>query len=294
MDQPGSSKTDPNTIKSDKEHDLEAAKRNFETTQSTPILKVNIAVRRRRRALRHVATDLLFVVTFSESDAGELPVLNCLIGVYETILTLIRKLKNYFNDQKRRLCFFSANLKSMTSPTFSGGQDLYGEKEDQICKNVLKPLFNYLCSNAEVSLSEGLEIKVSVLSLAHTTEYDNKKRPIRKRALPDDHLIGSLKELHEVTSPHRGLIVIPLGTPNEPELFKDKCLPVAFTISLMITRAAFEGEAVVKKLIQELKSLARPHASKKLRNSVGEMVWQQTQKALDDICTTSEGPHSYS
>ena len=108
MDQPGSSKTDPNTTKSDKEHDLEAARRNFETTQSTPNLKVNIAVRRRRRALRHVATDLLFVVTFSESDAGELPVLSCLIGVYETILTLIRKLKSYFNDQKRRLCYFSA------------------------------------------------------------------------------------------------------------------------------------------------------------------------------------------
>ena len=181
---------------------------------------MNITVRRRKRALRHVATDLLFVVTFSQSDAGELPVLNCLIGVYEAILTLIRKLKNYFNDQKRRLCFFSTNLKSMKSPTFSGGQDLYGEKEEEICKSVLKPLFNYLCSNAEVSLSEGLEIKVCVLNWAHNIEYDNQKRPIRKRALPYDHFVGSLKELHAGTSPHRGLIIIPLGTPNEPELFR--------------------------------------------------------------------------
>ena len=107
-----------------------------------------------------------------------------------------------------------------------------------------------------------MEIKVSVLSLAHTIEYDNKKRLARKRALPDDYLVGSLKEIHEGAAPYRGLILIPHGTPEEPVLFKDKCLPVAFTIGLMITKTAYEGEAEVKKLIQELKSLARPHASK--------------------------------
>ena len=180
MDQPGSSKSDPSTSQSDKEHDLEAARKSFESTLSTPTLKVNITVRCRRRALRHVATDLLFIVTFSESDAGELPVLSCLIRVYESILTLIRKLKRYFDDQKRRLCFFCANLKSMTSPVFSGGRDLFGEKEQEICNAVLKPLFAYLCSNAEVSLSAGLEIKVCVLSLAYTIEHDNKKRLARK------------------------------------------------------------------------------------------------------------------
>ena len=129
MDLPGSSNSDPATSNSNKEHDLGAARKKFESTQTTPTLQVNIIVRRRRRALRHAATDLLFVVSFSESDAGELPVLNCLIVVYESILALIRKLKNYFNDKKRRLCFFSASLNSMTSTVFSGGQNLHNQQD---------------------------------------------------------------------------------------------------------------------------------------------------------------------
>ena len=99
-----------------------------------------------------------------------------------------------------------------------------------------------------------MEIKVSILSLAHTIKYDNKKRLTRKQALLDENLVGSLKEILEGTAPHRGLILIPHGIPEDPVLFKDKCLPVAFTIGLMITKTAYEGEAEVKKLIQELKT----------------------------------------
>ena len=113
----------------------------------------------------------------------------------------------------------------MSSPVFSGAQDLHGEKEQVICNSVLKPLFAYLCSNSEVSLSKGLQIKCCVLSLDHSLEHDSKRRPL-KRPPPDDHLVGtapaSLREIHETTtSNHRSLIVIPLGTPEKPQLFKD-------------------------------------------------------------------------
>ena len=93
----------------DKEN-LDLAKRVFESVKKTPTLKANITVRRRRRLTRHVAQDLLFCINFSPSDAGSIPVLTCLIGVHEIILTLVQKLKNYFDDQQSRLCFLAAQL----------------------------------------------------------------------------------------------------------------------------------------------------------------------------------------
>ena len=107
MDRPSTSR--------DKETNLPAAQAAFESSYSTPALKIRIEVRRRKRGVKHVANDLLFVVHFSASDGGNLPVLNCLIGVHQAILILIRKLKRYFNDGQRRLAFFSANLDTVDS-----------------------------------------------------------------------------------------------------------------------------------------------------------------------------------
>ena len=102
----------------DKEANLPAAKEAFESSYSTQTLKINIEVRRQKRGVKDVAEDLLFVVSFSASDAGNLPILDCHIGVCQSILTLIRELKGYFNDGKRGFAFFSANLESMISPGF--------------------------------------------------------------------------------------------------------------------------------------------------------------------------------
>ena len=102
----------------DKEANLPAAKEAFESSYSTQTLKINIEVRRQKRGVKDVAEDLSFVVSFSASEAGNLPILDCHIGVCQSILTLIRKLKGYFNDGKRRFTFFSANLESMISPGF--------------------------------------------------------------------------------------------------------------------------------------------------------------------------------
>ena len=77
----------------------------------------------------------------------------------------------------------------MVSPMFSGGQDLHNTSSRDICNAILRPLFAYLCSNAEVDLSAGLEIKACVMSLRHTVEHDQKKRTL-KRPPPSDHLVG--------------------------------------------------------------------------------------------------------
>ena len=97
MDRPSTS-TDKETI-------LGAAKQAFESSYSTPTLNIKIEVQRRKRGVKHVAKDILFVVSFSSPDGANQPLLNFLVGVYESILTLIRKLKRYFDDSQRRLVF---------------------------------------------------------------------------------------------------------------------------------------------------------------------------------------------
>ena len=145
-DQEPSTSADSNQSNSDKENNLERAQKTFEGENKTKELVTSITVRRRRRGLRHVAQDLLFVISFRESDAGSQPILNVLLGVHESILVLIRKLKRYFNDKKRRLCFFSADLEDLTSPIYGGGRNLWEESEKEICNSILRPLFTYLCS----------------------------------------------------------------------------------------------------------------------------------------------------
>ena len=43
-----------------------------------------------------------------------------------------------------------------------------------------------------------------------------------------------------------------------------------------------------------LKCFKPSRASKELRNSVGQKIWLETKEALDLLCTSSEGPYSYS
>ena len=80
---------------------------------------------------------------------------------------------------------------------------------------------------------------------------------------------------------------------QEKELFKDRCLPVCFTMGQMLLESAYQGRNEAKEMIQYLKNLSRTSASAKLKNSVGSIVWAKTQEALNEICTTSTGPHSY-
>ena len=149
------------------------------------------------------------------------------------------------------------------SPLFSGHRDLWKESERSICNSILKPLMAYFCSNSEIDLISGLEMKCCVISLAHTLEYDQKrkqKRP-RNRPPPENHLFrhkgSSLKSIENFSGNNFGLILIPNGTPKEPRLFADKCMLISFCIGRMIYEASYQGEVTVKKLLFDLRGLSQ-------------------------------------
>ena len=79
-DQPSTSRGIP-----EKGIDLEKAQDAFERENRTEQFVSKIVVRRRKRGLRHVAEDLLFVVSFEEAEMGPQPILNVLMGVHGSI-----------------------------------------------------------------------------------------------------------------------------------------------------------------------------------------------------------------
>ena len=111
----------------------------------------------------------------------------------------------------------------------------------------------------------------------------SKKNSSLKRPPPEDHLVGSLQEINEQTVQHRSLIAIPPGTPKYPELFKDRCLPVAFVTGRMLVKAAYQGKEEGQKMLSDLKCFKLSRSSKELKNSVGEKIWKETKVKIKDF-----------
>ena len=280
-----------------KETDLSLAQGVFEGTITKPTIEAEIVVRRRKRGKAFVATDLVFDIQFRQSTAGNLPVLSCLVSVHQVMLTLIAKLKEFFDDKKRRLAFFSAHVDQMTSSIYSGGVSLHEQPEQEIAQQILRLLFMYLVSKNKVDLNSNLIIKVCVMSLDHTLNHDILKHGRRQLPGPD-HLIGhqgsSLKEVTHYLGPCHGLIIIPEGYPVAPCMFAMRCLPVAFAVGDMLSTAARTGKAEGKKMLFELRGLSqRAYNPDKQKNIIGRKIWAQTQFLLDQICWPSKGPFTY-
>ena len=172
---PSTSKDDDSEYE-DAEGQLESAKATFEKSIWKSQVNAEINVRRRTRGCNFIAEDILYEVNFSRSDEGNLKLITALISIYHVIIELVRSLKRFYSNKKRRLCFFSCTVPEMVSGIYTGGQNLYTQSERSISHSILSPLFHYLTSNAEIRLSSDLCIKVSVLSLEHTRFYDRNKK----------------------------------------------------------------------------------------------------------------------
>ena len=147
----------------------------------------------------------------------------------------------------------------MTSSIYTGAQDLHNESEEQIANSILRPLQLYLTSKTEADLNSNLEIKCSVCSLQHTAQMDAKRAPPgRKRPFPFDHSLGkSSKQIDGNKGSQKGIILIPDGYPAAPTQLRNMCLPVAFTMGLVIYIAARKGQRHIKQLLSDLRRLAK-------------------------------------
>ena len=153
--------------------DLEKAKNTFEGVVPYETLEVNIKVRRRMMGTAFCAQDIVFVLEFKQTgQAGNLPLLACMLTIHQALLELVRRLKTEFDNGMKRLCFFSCSVDQMTSSIYSGIQNLYAESEEDLVGAIIYPLFVYLCSKTEVNLDSNLEVKCTICSLEHTAYQD--------------------------------------------------------------------------------------------------------------------------
>ena len=82
--------------------------------------------------------------------------------------------------------------------------------------------------------------------------------------------------------------------PHQPDLFSQRCLPVAFAVADMLTKAAEAGEVEGKKMWYQLRSLSqRAKATNREKDAIGRKIWAHTQSLLDQVCSPSKGPFTY-
>ena len=271
---------------------LKKVQEEFESSTRTPLIEATIEVRRRRRAKKFLAEDILFVVSFAPGEQGALSLLNVLTSIYEVVLTLLRRLRSHFkaDEKTKRIVFFSANTRDMVSSLFTGGQDLHGQSLQSLANAIMRPLFLFCTSHQTVSLDSELNIKCSVISIQHSVEYLAKRA--RNRPLPEDKMYGALKSTNDYAGRNYGYIIVPKGTRNQPNLFDKRCLVIAFVIGKRIAEASWQGEKELKKTIFKLRGLCqRRFISAKQVNTIGSSLWSEAKHMLDRICTKDTGPY---
>ena len=110
--------------------------------------------------------------------------------------------------------------------------------------------------------------------------------------MPDDHQLGyGLNKLNRFTGgPRYGFILVPAGFPRSRALFEVKCLPIAFSVGKMIYETAQMDEQEVKRLLHQLRGLSSQKiksVNDKMRNKIGDKIWQNTQTLMMEIMTPS-------
>ena len=118
--------------------------------------------------------------------------MSSLVFVNEAVISLVDKLKNYFDDSKRRFCFFSAHIESMTSDLFSGARNIHEESSEISAASILEPIYGYLSSNTLIDLKKNrFEIRATVLSFNHSERYDQKRQKtpnVPRRPYPEGQI----------------------------------------------------------------------------------------------------------
>ena len=111
--------------------DLQNAQKYFTNSLDYPGISCDISVRRLRfnkKKSPFQTEDLVFTLNFhpgNEKDAEKAPIMNSLIYVDSAVKHLVESLKNYFDNSKKRLCFFSAHIDGMVSDVFSGARNIH-------------------------------------------------------------------------------------------------------------------------------------------------------------------------
>ncbi len=131
-------------------------------------VKYNIEIRRRLRADKFSAEDLLFKINFNSSDSenSDIPLISVGLTIYYALTEIIQKISKEYDQSKKRLAFFTISTPSMVNSINLGGVDIHNPS-DEIADRLMNAAFRYLISHSTIELGEGLTITCLVVGLNH-------------------------------------------------------------------------------------------------------------------------------
>ena len=161
-----SSDTSRRTEETSPSSDLADVKKTFETEQEVGPLLWRVKIRRRMHMDIHVHQDICFEVTLDPVKVadGKTNILDILDKIFDCLSSMMNHMRHHFDNSERRLVFPSITSNSLESNVYFGYEDLHDPDAD-ISNKLLQILFAVLMSNKELSLEDGFQINVVLLSL---------------------------------------------------------------------------------------------------------------------------------
>ena len=301
--------------------DLADAKKTFETEQEVGPLLWRVRIRRRMHMDIHVHQDICFEVTLDSVKAadGKTHILNILDKIFECLSSMINHMRHHFDNSERRLVFPSVTSNSLESNLYLGYEDLHDPDAD-ISNKLLQALFHVLMSNKELSLEDGFQINVVLLSmliskvnvqvltisfiqgLDHVRHHEAKvqRRSITKPVYLKDAYkkrfgAPSITVGNANAVPVKKYYKIPVGVYKKPKCFENNCLLVAISIGTLFHKAYQKTAEGDKDILKHLRALHyKSKNMRKRQEEAADFILQHTHNMVKGIPALElmMGPHS--
>ena len=178
------------------------------------------------RQKKFILEDHQFIVKV-ESLNDKPPLLSSILKVLEKSLEfMLNNLRNFYKPEDQNLVYLTIHQSEMESAMNSGAFELATTSNDIILSHVLGMFNRFIRSNASLRLEKDFSVYFRVLSAPHVNDSSNRRGEIIRQKFCDKqkHKFGCASE--EGPSKRPGCFEIPLGYPQNPTAFKDKCLLV--------------------------------------------------------------------
>ena len=276
--------------------------------------QIQFFVKQRRKADKFSVGDILFLMQMRQVDSKAKPLilLSVLDSIYKAFAELIEDLRKFFYDSKtKRLIYISFHTEHLVSDIYLGGMMLDNEG---IPDEVFQALYRCLLSHRTLSLDDGLEFRVTIVSIPHTQHLKRKRGqksssssshsgPIkyprldfyrhprpgseRKIGFKNKNILNLDLKLKN-QSKKKSFFNIPKGSYLTPNIFKNSCLVVAFTIAFLFKKSFQDVR------LSGIRAKIRKMFSKNYKEQQDSVLYvkNETLKLLRNTNIKYRGPHS--
>ena len=230
------------------------------------------------------------------------PLLDIIDKVYHCLHSMMDHLRSFFDNSVRRIAFLSIHSNSLTSDLYFGHEDLHNT---EISNKMMQSFFALLMSHQELSLEDGFQIRICLLSVDHVQHQLGKIKAVAKRNavyLKDyyDKPFGARSaKRNQSVVPKRKYYRIEAGTVVSPDCFANSCLLIALTVGDLFHKA-YEKHEDGNHILKHLKALqckknktkqeeaaffVIQHAYKLIKGVKGlKLVGPHTLRQLEPLC----------